>query len=136
MDDKRVFMSYRRSTASFIARAVFQDLKASGYDVFMDVEEIDSGRFESVILNELGARPHFVVILNFSTTEGFINSNDWFRREIERAIEMERNIVPLLIDGFRFEAISELLQGELNKLSSYNALNVPHDFFDEAMSKL
>ena len=136
MTDRGVFLSYRRKSSSFVARAVFQDLKASGYDVFMDVEEIDSGRFENIILNELGSRPHFIVVLSLPALQGCVNPDDWFRREIERAIELERNIIPLLIDGFRFEEASELLSGNFARLNSYNALNVPHDFFDEAMSKL
>lgn len=136
MDDKRVFLSYRRRTASYIARAIFQDLTASGYDVFMDVEEIDSGRFENVILNQLGSRPHFIVVLTLEAAQGFINPDDWLRREIERAIELERNIVPLLIDGFSFQVAQEFLVGELSKLPSYNALVVTHEYFNAAMSKL
>ena len=42
-EQKTVFISYRRKPASFIARAIFMDLRAHGYDVFMDVEDIDAG---------------------------------------------------------------------------------------------
>jgi hypothetical protein len=34
--EKTVFISYRRDVASFIARAIFMDLRMNGYDVFMD----------------------------------------------------------------------------------------------------
>ena len=40
--EKTVFISYRRETSSFLARAIFLDLRHHGYDVFMDVESIDS----------------------------------------------------------------------------------------------
>jgi hypothetical protein len=53
-----VFLSYRRNVSAFIARAVFQDLRQHGYDVFMDVESIDSGQFETIILNQIAARAH------------------------------------------------------------------------------
>ena len=36
-----VFLCYRRNVSAFIARAVFQDLRQHGYDVFMDVESMD-----------------------------------------------------------------------------------------------
>ena len=44
-----VFISYRRNVSEFIARAVFMDLLHHGYDVFLDVESIDSGQFDTVI---------------------------------------------------------------------------------------
>jgi hypothetical protein len=54
---KTVFISYRRSLSSGTARALFQALKALGYDVFMDVESIDSGQFETIILPAQSPRP-------------------------------------------------------------------------------
>ena len=38
--DTTVFISYCCNVASFIARAVFMDLRFGGYDAFMDVESI------------------------------------------------------------------------------------------------
>ncbi|MBN1966081.1 MAG: toll/interleukin-1 receptor domain-containing protein, partial [Anaerolineae bacterium] len=60
---KTVFISYRRNVSSFIARAIFMDLRAHGYDVFMDVESIDAGEFDRIILGQIAARAHFLVIL-------------------------------------------------------------------------
>ena len=42
-EEKTVFISYRRNVSAFVARAIFMDLREHGYDVFMDVESIDSG---------------------------------------------------------------------------------------------
>ena len=70
-EHKTVFISYRRSVASFIARAIFQDLRANGYDVFMDVESIDSGLFNRIILNQIEARAHFLIILTPGTVKLF-----------------------------------------------------------------
>ena len=98
-----VFLSYRRNVSSFIARAVFQDLRQHGYDVFMDVESIDSGQFETIILAQIAARAHFLVILTPGTLEGCQEPDDWLRREIECAMELRRNIVPLLVNDFHFE---------------------------------
>ena len=61
--DNRAFISYRRDLSAFVARAFFQDLRANGIDVFMDVESIDAGQFDTVILNQIAARPYFLVIL-------------------------------------------------------------------------
>lgn len=140
--DKTVFISYRRDTSAFIARAIFQDLRANGYDVFMDVETIDNGPFDRIILNQIAARTHFLVILTPGSVErcvhpdGSENPDDWLRREVEYAIATGRNIVPLLINNFQFQHAERALTGKLAALASYNAVNVPHDYFDEAMTRL
>lgn len=131
-----VFISYRRSVASFIARAVFQDLRDNGYDVFMDVESIDNGQFDTIILNQIEARAHFVLVLTPGTVERCVEQNDWLRREIEFAMDKQRNIVPLLVSGFSFAGTDKYLTGKLSGLSRFNGLSVPHDYFDAAMYKL
>lgn len=134
--EKTVFISYRRDVSSFIARAIFMDLRANGYDVFMDVESIDSGTFDTVILNQIAARAHFLVILTPGSVERCVEADDWLRREIETAMDLRRNVVPLLVNNFSFKGNEQYLKGKLAQLTRYNALNVPHDFFDEAMSRL
>jgi tetratricopeptide (TPR) repeat protein len=134
--DKTVFISYRRNVSAFIARAVFMDLRQNGFDVFMDVEGIDSGEFDRVLLNQIAARAHFVLILTPGSVERCVNPDDWLRREIEHAINLQRNIVPLLVNGFVFPGTEQYLAGTLSTLTKYNALNVPHDYFEAAMEKL
>jgi tetratricopeptide (TPR) repeat protein len=58
------------------------------------------------------------------------------RREIEHAIELERNIVPLLVNNFSFTGTEAYLTGKLGQLQRYNAVPVPHEYFDEAMQRL
>lgn len=135
--DKTVFISYRRNVASFIARAIFMDLRFNGYDAFMDVESIDAGEFDQIILNQIAARAHFVVILTPGSIERCVAPGDWLRREIEEAIRLQRNIVPVLCNGFTFNAeMQKYLTGELARLPKFNGLNVPHDYFDAAMERL
>ncbi|MEZ4671825.1 MAG: toll/interleukin-1 receptor domain-containing protein [Anaerolineae bacterium] len=140
--EKTVFISYRRNVSAFIARAVFQDLNHNGYDVFMDVMSIDSGAFDTAILNQIAARAHFIVILTPGSVErctrndGTPNQEDWFRREIEYAIKTQRNVVPLLVNNFSFQDSEKFLNGNLSELARFNAVNVPHDYFDEAMLRI
>jgi tetratricopeptide (TPR) repeat protein len=135
-DEKTVFISYRRSVSSFIARAIFLDLRAHGYDVFMDVESIDSGQFDTIILNQIAARAHFLVILTPGTVERCGEPGDWLRREIEHAIDLQRNIVPVLVNNFDFSDTESCLTGKLSELNRYNGLNLPHDYFDAGMDRL
>ncbi len=135
--EKTVFISYRRANPWF-ARAIFQDLTHNGYDVFLDYNGIASGDFESVIIENIRARAHFLVLLTPSALERCSDPADWFRREIETALDSRRNIIPLTLENFAFSApaIDSQLQGSLAPLKRYNALNIPADYFDEAMTRL
>lgn len=135
--EKTIFISYRRTNAPW-ALAIYQNLNNNGYDVFFDFNGIASGDFESVILGNIKARAHFIVLLTPSALERCNATEDWLRREIETALDNKRNIVPLMLEGFDFStpAIANQLTGKLEALKNYNGLKVPADFFMEAMERL
>jgi tetratricopeptide (TPR) repeat protein len=135
--EKTVFISYRRTNAPW-ALAVFQDLTHHGFDVFIDYTGINSGSFETVIIESIKARAHFVVLLTPSARDRCSDPGDWLRREIETALEVKRNIIPLLLEGFDFSApnVAGQLKGRLSALKEYNGLDVPAAYFSEAMKRL
>jgi tetratricopeptide (TPR) repeat protein len=135
--EKTVFLSYRRTNISW-ALAIFKDLTQHGYDVFFDFNGIASGDFESIILQNIPARAHFLVLLTPSALERCDDPADWLRREIETALDNQRNIVPLMLEGFDFETpkIAKQLTGGLAALKHYNAVRIPPDYFDHAMERL
>lgn len=135
--EKTVFISYRRTNLPW-ALFIWQNLTIHGYDVFFDYQSIDSGSFEKVILENIKARAHFIVILTPSALERCKNPGDWLRREIETAIDEKRNIVPLMMEGFDFGSpfVKEALTGKLAVLSGINALQVPEAYAVEAMDRL
>jgi TPR repeat protein len=52
-------------------------------------------------------------------------------------MELRRNIVPILVNDFRFDDNARVyLTGRLRDLSRYNGLGLPHDYFDAAMERL
>src|SRR5262245_30437467 len=99
--EKTVFISYRRTNAPW-ALAVYQNLTTQGYDVFYDFKGIAGGDFEQAILTNIKARAHFLVLLTPSALERCDDPHDWLRREIETALDSQRNIVPLMLEGFDF----------------------------------
>ena len=135
--EKTVFISYRRTNMPW-ALAIYQNLTARGYDVFFDFQSINSGDFEQIIVGNIRARAHFLVILTPSALERCKEPGDWLRREIETALAEKRNVIPLFLEGFSFgsPSISQYLTGKLALLKNYNGLNVPADYFNEAMDRL
>lgn len=135
--EKTVFISYRRTNLSW-ALNVYQDLTYHGYDVFFDYQSINAGDFDTVILDNIKARAHFIVILTPSALDRCKEPDDWLRREIETAIVENRNIVPLMIEGFDFGSplVIRSLTGKLRELSNKNGLPIYSAYFLEGMEKL
>jgi len=135
--EKTVFLSYRRTNAAW-ALAIYQNLTQHGYDVFIDYLSIAAGSFESVILENVRARAHFLIVLTPSALERCSRPGDWLRREIETALDEKRNIIPLMLESFDFNtpAIADQLTGKLSLLREYQAVGVPVEYFFQAMEKL
>jgi tetratricopeptide (TPR) repeat protein len=138
MSSNSVFISYRRDASKYLARAVFQDLKLSrGIDVFMDVENIDSGTFDTVILNQIAARPYFLVILTPDTLNRCGETGDWLLREINHAMKLDRIIIPITTPEFSFDDADKYLKPTLaKKLRRFNGIAIIHEYFDAGMDKL
>jgi len=135
--EKTVFLSYRRTNVSW-ALLISRDLTQHGYDVFFDYTGIGSGDFERVIVENITARAHFLVLLTPTALERCDDPADLLRREIETALANQRNIVPLMLEGFDFGTpkIAGQLTGTLAALKRYNGLPVPPDYFEAAMGRL
>lgn len=133
--EKTVFISYRRTNV-YNALAIYQNLIHNGYDVFFDYASVKAGDFAQIILNQISARAHFVILLTPSALERCNEPDDWLRREIEHAIDLKRNIIPLMFEGFSFKDVEPYLTGKLALLKNYNAMRVPSDYFIAAMERL
>jgi hypothetical protein len=91
-----------------------------------------------VILDNIRARAHFIVILTPSALDNCIKPDDWLRREIETAIDENRNIIPMMVENFDFgsQGTKNALTGKLKNLSTYNGLPVDNAYVFEAMERL
>lgn len=135
--EKTIFISYRRKDISW-ALAVYQYLTSHKYDVFFDFSSLSSGDFEQVIISNIRARAHFLLILTPTALDRCNEPGDWLRREIETAVDEQRNIIPLFFDGFTFglPSVAEKLTGKIAAIKRYNGLDIPSGYFIEAMDRL
>ncbi|MBK9125875.1 MAG: TIR domain-containing protein [Chloroflexi bacterium] len=137
MDQKTVFISYRRSASKHLARSIYQDLKMNGWDAFLDVNTIDSGDFDRIILNQIGARAHFVLLVSAGAMERCTNPDDWLRREIAEAVRLGRNIVPILDEGADLERELRYLPDDLREIiRRKNGPPFSHYYFEATMEAL
>lgn len=139
---RTVFISYRHGISDMGTQAIRLFLKEHGYDVFLDVASLSSGRFEPQILQNIETRTFFLVILIPGSLErcihddGSENSEDWVLREIKHALNTDRHIIPILMNGFNFKDNQKYLVGPLERLGEYYALDIFHQYFDRALETL
>lgn len=129
-----VFLSYRRDGAFETASLIAEKLRAAGYEVFLDVESLRSGKFNEQLYAVIEQCSDFILILPEGGLDRCANELDWVRLEILYALKHHKNIVPVMLKGFVWpETMPEGLQG-LNEFQSVAAGG--YDYFDASMDKL
>ncbi len=137
MSSNDSFISYRRKTSKWSATAVYQNLCAHGYDVFLDVESIGAGSFQRIIDGQIRARPYFLPIFTSGALDRCVDPTDVLRGEMEKALQTRRCIVPLVTDEFNRQDISSFLPPDMaEKYRSFNTVTIVHEDFEAAMNKL
>ncbi len=136
-----IFISYRRTdTGSTDADRIFTRLKALGYRVFMDVETLNSGKFNEQLLGVIAKCTDFLLILppnalnRCSNPDGTPNEQDWVRREVMCAIEHKKNIIPIMLNGFEWP---DPMPKGLEELCMYQSITpLPNTYYDMQIKKL
>ena len=128
-----IFISYRRSsydTANLIATR----LRGVGYSVFFDMETLRSGKFNEQLYNVIENCTDFLLVLPPGALDRCVNEDDWVRLEVQHAMQHNKNIVPVMLNGFKWP--SEMPKG-LEELCYYNALTASSvEYFDLSMERL
>jgi hypothetical protein len=128
MGKTAIFISYRREPSADLARYLHQMLTEAGAEVFLDVEDIDSGRFEAVIRQQIAQADHVLVILAPTTLD-----SEWVRKEVQTALQTNRNIIPLLLPDFKMD--THVPPG-LDDLRRIHGVPYNHYFADASLEKL
>ena len=129
-----VFISYRRSGGWEMARLIHDRLEEKGYEVFLDVEELRSGPFNTSLFGRIESLTDFVVILSKDCLGRCRSEGDWLRLEIAHAVRMKKNIVPVLLRDFEWPQAP--LPDDMNALPFFQGVSASHEFFDASMDKL
>jgi hypothetical protein len=135
-----VFISYRRDVGWQLAQLLYQQLVAEPdpHDVFYDLESLaHAGSFDVRLLDQIRARPYFVLVLVPGTLERCIDPGDWLRREIDHAVATQRTVVPVFGPEFDVADVrTHLPAGAADRILGSQGVRVYHEYFSEAMSAL
>ena len=128
-----IFISYRRDGGSETAKMMRDSLTERGYRVFLDIETLRSGQFNSDLYRFIEQATDVVLILPANALDRCQDPNDWLRLEIEHAKRCRKNIVPIMLKGFSFPAV---LPPSLEFLRTQNALAANIEYYDAYIEKL
>ncbi|MBE6310512.1 MAG: TIR domain-containing protein [Bacteroidales bacterium] len=128
-----IFISYRRSsydTANLIATR----LRSAGYSVFFDMETLRSGKFNVQLYEVIDNCKDFLLVLPPNALDRCVNEDDWVRLEVLRAMGGDKNIIPIMLNGFTWPNPMPIGMEELCNYQAVTASSV--EYFDLSMEKL
>ena len=128
-----VFISYRRSSFES-AQLIATHLKSAGYRVFIDVEALRSGRFNEQLYHVIDQCKDFLLVLPENALDRCNDPEDWVRKEVIRALEKGKNIIPVMLSGFSWP---EPMPEGMETLKDYQAITATsNEYFDLSMIRL
>ena len=141
----RIFISYRRDDARVRAERLYDRLRErfDENDVFMDVFGIKPGEdFRTIISGRVGSAEIALVVIGpkWLTLEGSYgrrlhDRNDVVRFEIATALKQKLHVVPVLVEGARMPARSDLPRS-VAALASLNAVSIADDYWRQGVDEL
>lgn len=137
MSEQTVFISYRRdATGKAFARSIKQELKHHGYDVFLDVDCIDAGKWAEQILTQVPKRAHFLLLLTPGALDRCTDENDWVRREFLLALARGRNIVPVREESVDLSAMRASCSEAVKAIFDLQIHTIQHGTFESDIETL
>lgn len=128
-----VFISYRRQGGEQTARIICDRLTDAGYSVFVDVESLRSGAFNTKLYSVIDECRDVIVVLSQNSLDRCKDENDWVRLEIAHALKAGKNVIPVFLRGFVFP---DTLPENIASLRYQNGLEASSEFFDAFIDKL
>ena len=132
-----IFISYRRKNGFAVAKMIRELLKPRGVNAYVDLDELASGTFDDKIIDAIKSTPSFVLVLTPGALDRCGETDDWLTKEILSAIESERNIVPVMCDGFEWhKQWGDNIPEQIKLLSKYNSVVMSYEYIDAMIDKI
>ena len=131
---KDIFISYRRKGGEHLALLMFHQLQQDGYSVFLDVETLHSGKYNEALFSRIEESTDVILILSPHALDNCQAPDDWVRKEIESALKHNKNIIPIMMEGFT-DWPSDL-PSTMRELPNFNGLANKTGYFTAMMQKL
>ena len=106
----QIFISYRREGGEALAHLIHDRLRQKNYRVFLDVESLRSGMFNNALYKKIEECEDFLIVLPKNALNRCVDPEDWVRLEIDHALELNKNIIPIMMRNFKkFSSVTNLV---------------------------
>ena len=92
-----------------------------------------SGPFNKQLYSVIENCKDFILVLPPNALDRCVNEDDWVRKEVLHALEFNKNIVPILLNGFKWPGT---MPTGMENLCMYQGVAASIDYFDLAMQRL
>lgn len=132
------FVSYRRDGGKDVATIIRLSLEKFDKTVFMDVDELQTGRFDEKLLDAIARSDSFILVLSPGCLDRCVQKSDWLKREVMHALQLDKCIIPVMLTGFQFpsESFIKQLPDLMEVLPTLNAVSYDHVARDAAIRKI
>ncbi len=130
----QLFISYRRSTGLYLAKAIADYLRKKGYSVFFDYSSMHNGEFNKQIFKAIEEADDVLFIWSEQALANSSNAEDWVRQELLSAYAHHKPITIIKDDG-NTENI-EITQPELQFLNDCPRISVTLNTFSDSLARL
>lgn len=131
--DYQVFISYRREGGESLAALLHERLSRMGYHVFYDVESLRSGKFNTQLLSVIEECTDVLVVLPPNALDRCVSEEDWVRQEIVHALELGKNVIPVMMRNFSFP---RNLPEVLRELPNMEGISANMEYFDAVIRRI
>lgn len=132
-----IFISYKRKSLP-TANNLYYRLTTRGYSTFFDLEEMGRDNFNVQLLKYIENAKDVFVILEEGSLDACKSEDwekDWFCHEIAFALEKKKNIISILLNGYKMPS-EEFFPDKLKELSLKHALEFNFLSFEAYLDKL
>ncbi|MGH9280755.1 MAG: toll/interleukin-1 receptor domain-containing protein [Acidimicrobiales bacterium] len=134
-----IFISYRRDDTAYIAGRLRDDLAeqfGDAFVVFRDIETMPLGPFPEQLAAAIADADAVLVVIG----DGWLGPRlhapqDWVRREIAAALEQNKVVVPVLVEGAPFPAAGDL-PANIQALVMQQVVEVPDARWEYELGRL
>lgn len=136
----QIFISYRRNGGDCYGKLLHEVLSHSGYRVFFDNESLSAGEYKEQISNILKSSEctDVLVIVSPGCFDRCGEANDVFYKEIEKAFECNKNVIPLFLKSYEMPSSGETdnLMPAVKKLLDSHGFTFDIYSLDSLISKI
>ena len=119
-----------------MADSIYQRLINAGYSAFLDLEQLNSGKFNTKLIGVIEQCQDFILVLPPDALDRCADEDDWVRQEVECALKNKKNIIPIMLRGFEWPSVDALPES-LRDLPNYNGISASdHNVFVENVERL